>query len=107
MKCFGFHPGSPDKKKAWCNRCYRVNAREQRANGRYRHRAVSPGKDEKCAICGGTSGKRLSYDHCHRTGKFRGWLCTRCNAGIGFFKDDLVLLASAIRYLTKFMTSVS
>lgn len=56
-----------------------------------------------CAICGATEpgGKRarFSIDHCHTTGKIRGLLCTTCNAGLGYFKDDTSRLQSAVAYL--------
>ncbi len=29
-----------------------------------------------------------SADHCHTTNKPRGLLCVRCNAGLGYFKDN-------------------
>jgi DNA-directed RNA polymerase subunit RPC12/RpoP len=38
-------------------------------------------------------------DHNHTTGVFRGWLCHDCNKAIGFFKDDVSLMKSAIKYL--------
>lgn len=41
------------------------------------------------------------YDHDHKTGKFRGFLCNRCNLGIGLFEDDIKILSSAITYLDK------
>ena len=55
-----------------------------------------------CAICGAhvsTLKKNLSADHCHTTGEIRGLLCIKCNMGIGYFNDDVVLLESAITYL--------
>lgn len=61
-----------------------------------------------CAICksGETSIcnrsnkiRRLTVDHCHTTGKIRGILCSRCNRALGFFKDDIENLHSAIKYL--------
>jgi hypothetical protein len=56
-----------------------------------------------CKICNQTcsSGRKLSVDHCHKTGKIRGLLCTRCNKGLGSFKDNINLLNSAIIYLEK------
>jgi hypothetical protein len=47
----------------------------------------------------------LAVDHCHQTGKIRGLLCNNCNRGIGYLKDSLVLLKSAIDYLEPFSLS--
>lgn len=61
-----------------------------------------------CAICRMPSTKidkrsnkvqRLNVDHCHKTGKVRGLLCIKCNHGIGYFNDNILLLESCIRYL--------
>ena len=38
-------------------------------------------------------------DHNHETGKIRGVLCGSCNKGLGLFKDNPVILSSAIKYL--------
>ena len=57
----------------------------------------------RCAICG-TDNPGLSdwsADHCHTTNKPRGLLCVRCNAGLGYFKDNPEYLQSAIEYLSK------
>lgn len=54
---------------------------------------------EVCAICGEFTTVYLAIDHCHETGKIRGLLCTRCNTGLGLFKEDTDRLKSAILYL--------
>lgn len=62
-----------------------------------------------CAICGNPetvknpSGaiKPLAVDHCHKTEKVRGLLCTRCNIALGNFKDNVNILQSAINYLNR------
>jgi transposase-like protein len=53
----------------------------------------------KCHICGVGEEelkRNLSLDHDHDTGAFRGWLCGKCNMGIGLINDNLV---SAQKYL--------
>lgn len=53
-----------------------------------------------CAICGGVDkGKELAIDHDHKTGKVRGLLCSRCNQGLGLFRDNSDLLTKAVLYL--------
>lgn len=56
----------------------------------------------RCAICrllSTESPRRFHVDHDHVTGIVRGLLCYRCNTGIGVFRDDVVHLRSAIKYL--------
>lgn len=43
--------------------------------------------------------KSLAVDHCHKSGKVRGLLCSKCNKGIGLLNDDITLLKEAIKYL--------
>ena len=43
----------------------------------------------------------LVVDHCHESGKVRALLCSACNSGLGFFKDNQTSLTKAIEYLSK------
>jgi hypothetical protein len=56
-----------------------------------------------CAICGTTAAdsrkKYLCVDHCHKTGRVRGLLCTKCNVAIGNADDSPERLRSMISYL--------
>ena len=56
-----------------------------------------------CKICGvhkdNAGIKGLSADHCHDQGHVRGLLCSKCNFGLGSFKDDITRLQNAIEYI--------
>jgi len=60
----------------------------------------------RCAICSHVFDikykKNIHVDHCHRTGKVRGLLCSLCNAGLGNFKDNQEFLRNAASYLDLF-----
>lgn len=59
-----------------------------------------------CAICKTegfkmveTAKLKIVLDHCHDTGKVRGFLCHNCNRALGLLKDSVENLKSAISYL--------
>jgi hypothetical protein len=53
-----------------------------------------------CAICKNRNGKRaMNVDHDHATGTVRGLLCDRCNPMLGYARDDIAVLQTAIEYL--------
>jgi len=56
-------------------------------------------KPEQCEICGSIG--RICYDHDHNTGKFRGWLCNRCNLTLGLVKDNTETLIALANYVKK------
>ena len=60
-----------------------------------KHEQGKPPKD--CQLCG--EEKKLQLDHCHKTNKFRGWLCNDCNSGLGKLGDDVPSLERGIKYL--------
>lgn len=58
----------------------------------------------KCNICDrhqSEIGGALTVDHDHSNGKARGLLCRNCNASLGGFQDDPVILSKAVEYLNK------
>lgn len=57
-----------------------------------------------CQICGWREdgdGRSLCLDHCHITGRFRGFLCHKCNKAIGLLGDNLTLVEKAVEYLDR------
>lgn len=65
-------------------------------------------QDNKCAICKQfetrlnvkkTEVLKLCVDHDPKTGKVRSLLCYSCNLGLGLFKEDIMLVEQALKYL--------
>jgi len=52
-----------------------------------------------CPICQELA--ELVADRCHASGAIREWICRRCNAGLGFFRDRPESLRRAADYLEK------
>lgn len=52
----------------------------------------------QCPICG-IPDQKLCWDHDHSTGRFRSWICNHCNKMLGFARDDIYILLSAVAYL--------
>src|SRR3990167_4902244 len=96
-------------KRAW----FRTNPTKSREYGLKQSFGISLQDYDKmlekqgggCAICGSRKSQRweaLCVDHCHKTGSIRGLLCVQCNAGIGFFRDNIHVLTRAIEYISVF-----
>ena len=119
----------PGSGSSYCRSCHTEYARERRAiNGRDPiHRRIQTlrrygltlaqfdellaAQDSRCAVCStsepGGLGWHVDHDHtCCSTRKascgkcIRGILCTRCNIGIGNFRDDPAVIQAAIDYIT-------
>lgn len=61
-------------------------------------------QNNQCCICKShikDNNKNFSIDHCHDKKLVRGLLCSRCNLGLGYFKDNKDLLESAFKYLVE------
>ena len=58
---------------------------------------------DACELCAALASNerygRLSFDHDHATGRFRGWLCDKCNRILGYIKDNPALLRRMVVYL--------
>ena len=57
-----------------------------------------------CACCGvpaSEAARALAVDHCHKTGKVRGLLCSKCNNAIGLLYDNPETMLRLVDYLAK------
>lgn len=54
-----------------------------------------------CALCKSdkSDNKNFVVDHCHKTGRVRGILCSYCNRALGMLRDDVTILKKAIEYI--------
>ena len=55
----------------------------------------------RCLICQEKM-LRPVIDHDHASGQVRGLLCISCNAGLGFFRDNVQALARAAKYVRQY-----
>ena len=44
--------------------------------------------------------QKLCLDHDHKTGKFRGWLCTRCNRAAGLLSESVEVISGLAEYVS-------
>lgn len=54
-------------------------------------------KPNKCELCGRKG--RICFDHDHKTGKFRGWICIKCNSTLGMVEESTRILNLIIKYI--------
>ncbi len=122
-ECEGIRRRKQDKEHYWKNHEKRKKkSRDWHNNNRFKaslyHSVNGGGKkctatideviaafDGTCAICGITEeeyGRKLHMDHCHKSGQLRGFLCQKCNQGLGSYGDSVDLLIAAAEYLESF-----
>lgn len=104
LKDFDFHPetGKPfcNCNICNCNKCCDDRAENGITIDDYNN--MFDEQEGKCAICKIHQKylkNTLNVDHCHTTGKVRGLLCSKCNHGLGHFKDSVFILENAILYI--------
>ena len=93
------------QKKQQYNKEHADDVRRWGLRSQWKQRGFNPDEVEQfiaaqpkqCRICGTTD--KLVLDHNHANNQLRGLLCSCCNAGLGQFKDNPVLLTQAIVYL--------
>lgn len=100
-----------EKSLAYCREWERKN-RPGKSNGgesgaarllRFEKKAGRP-RPERCELCSRVPtgiNAACHFDHCHQTGKFRGWICSKCNTGLGLADDSPEILRKMAEYLEK------
>jgi len=85
-----------------CKECAKMSVR-QRVYGISREECTKITKLQYCQNCNSPSKtkKSLNIDHCHKTGRVRGVLCHHCNCLLGYAREDVNILKSAINYLKR------
>ena len=83
-----------------CRPCLQASKRKHARRTYGIENPTAETKEGPCDICGSVVSS-LHLDHAHNTGAVRGWLCRRCNPGLGFFNDNIETLKKAIAYLEK------
>ena len=98
------------KKRSWCRECDK-EANKDRAT--IKKTAPPIPNNHVCPVCGKDEntlnesinptlrkkGRPWVMDHDHNKKTFRGWICRKCNLGLGNFNDDYDLVLKAAKYL--------
>lgn len=85
---------NPEKQKERSKRFYEKKEKQ-------RLKIAGIPKPNDCPICKRNE-YRIVFDHCHKSGNFRGWICDQCNKVLGLVKDSPIILKGMIKYLEVF-----
>jgi Recombination endonuclease VII len=93
-----------NKKCTACRKLYTIHKKQSERYIRLHHiQRPKPTKDTPyfCDCCQKPiyTSKTLQLDHCHKTGKFRGFTCKSCNISLGNLGDEMVGILHALKYL--------
>ena len=92
-KSFPRHTMYKDNLDTRCKKCVKQHSRVR--SGLHK---IAPPKPEFCECCKKTPIKWV-LDHDHSDDSFRGWVCDKCNTGIGKLGDNIAGVINAINYL--------
>jgi hypothetical protein len=92
---------NPEKAKEVARRYGLKNpARSWKRTQRLQEAMAGRPRPKTCEVCDGKRG-RIAFDHCHKSGAFRGWICGDCNLVLGLVNDDPDRLRKLILYLER------
>ena len=100
--------GGANYKRYECKECA---GKQHKIVAKIKKSVAPPPADYQCPICKRTAEQAQGHsikkkqvwcaDHNHETEQFRGWLCHKCNLGLGNFADNIERLESAKQYMEK------
>lgn len=119
---FYTHKNTKDRLRNECKNCYNTKSldyyfcnkdslSDKRKSYHYKRNyglsldeinSMREAQNSSCAICEETT--NLVVDHNHTSGIVRALLCSRCNQGLGLFRENPIHLAQAIKYLKEYQT---
>jgi hypothetical protein len=91
-KSFPKHISHKDKLDSRCRCCIKKHTKV-----RNKLHKIAPPKPMVCECCKKVP-KQWALDHDHADDTFRGWLCKRCNEGLGKLGDNLEGVVNAMNY---------
>lgn len=90
-------PAYTDGRNVVCGACLSFNLRLRRVGiTKKEYDELWKAQNGLCKICFALA---TVIDHCHKTQKVRGLLCTNCNLVLGHAEDNPAILQAAITYL--------
>ncbi len=101
-----FERNRPDVWRSECKE-YRASKKAISSKVRREYEAKHPrpkiGEEFYCRVCDRTivvqRNRDVNLDHNHETGDIRGWICNRCNTGIGNLRESVSILRRAIKWI--------
>ena len=119
LGCFSIRGGAirKDGTSSLKNSCIECNDKGQKVRAYLKSITQKPADDYQCPVClktmdmikeelndptNSTLHNATLYwnlDHNHEAGMFRGWLCSRCNSGLGWLGDSVSNLKRGLKYL--------
>ena len=96
-------------KHPMCHECY-LKPKQSRSDAAFKEfgkrtwKEFRPPEGTPCSLCDtpmthGKDAYSVCFDHDPVTATFRGWICKRCNYGLGYFNDDYEIVSKAKEYL--------
>jgi hypothetical protein len=97
--------GDPERRAKYKDRMHKSALKRMYGVEKDEYENMLKEQNEQCLICNikacETTLKKLAVDHCHKTSRVRGLLCSRCNLLLGQARDDTNLLSQSIAYLNE------